>query len=86
MPYHVHSTKQILDFEEAVREIAEDSGTNLGPFLGAGTTGLVPDPIVENNHALSDTGVWRQATKVFFQSNQPNNIESTQGDLWLVLT
>ena len=86
MPYHVHPAKQIVDFEDEVRKIAEDSGTNVGQFLGAGTTGLVPDPIVENNYALSDTGAWRQATKVFFQSDQPNNIESTQGDLWLVLT
>ena len=86
MPYHVHSTKQILDFEKEVLEITGGGSGGIGEFAGAGTTGLVPDPIVENNHALSDKGVWRQATKVFFQSNRPNDIESTQGDLWLVLT
>jgi hypothetical protein len=44
----------------AVGKGGSSSGGNFNPttFQGAGTTGYVPDPIVENGLILSDSGAW----------------------------
>ena len=85
MTYHVHPPNQIRDLEEFIREIINTPGV-LETFAGAGTTGIVPDPLTESHRALSDTGAWRPATRVFFQSTTPTTQESSAGDLWLVTT
>ena len=83
MTYHIHWSGQIRDFEERVLEII-GGGQPIDTFAGAGTTGIVPDPLTEQLRALSDTGEWRRASKMFFQPTEPTANESVAGDFWLV--
>lgn len=87
MPYHVHPVSQILGLQDELGEGLEEHKQDPDghpPFAGPGTTGFVPDPLTALHRALSDTGDWRRATKVFFQVGQPTDAESAAGDLWLV--
>ena len=74
-PGHQHQHDNLL---------GRDLNSNHAPFTGVGTSGFVPNPGSESHRALSDKGEWRPASRVFFQSTQPTEMESATGDFWMV--